>query len=98
VIERDDGIERELAVVHPLGEDDVIVPVRRLGADPGHVGPLARVDLGPSLEEHGLSALEFLRLRQRFEQDVEVTGLLFGQGKAEWAYWAVGGNGHMSAP
>jgi hypothetical protein len=33
--ERDDGVQGELAIVHALGEDDVIVAVRRLGADPG---------------------------------------------------------------
>ena len=60
VVERDDRIERELAVVHPLGENDVIIPVRRLCADSGRIGALARVDLGRRLEEDGLAVLEFL--------------------------------------
>lgn len=67
VIERDDGIQGELAVVHALGEDDVIVAVGRLGADPGHVGPLAGMELGRGLEEDGLAVLEFLAFRQGLE-------------------------------
>jgi len=42
VVERDDRIQAERAVVHALGEDDVIVAVGRLGADPGHVGAFAK--------------------------------------------------------
>ena len=67
MVERDDGIERKLAVVHPLGEDDVIVAVRRLGADPGHVGALAGVDLGWGFEEDGFAVLEFLAFWQGLE-------------------------------
>jgi hypothetical protein len=43
VVERDDGIERELAVAHALGEDDVPVPVWRFRADPRNVRSLALV-------------------------------------------------------
>lgn len=67
MVERDDRIQGELAVVHALGEDDVIVAVGRLGADPGHVGALAGIQLGRGLEEDGLAVLEFLAFRQGFE-------------------------------
>lgn len=64
VIERDDGIQGELAVVHAVGKDDMIVAVGRFGADPGHIGALARIQLGRGLEEDRLAVLEFLAFRQ----------------------------------
>jgi len=43
VIECDDGIEGELAVVHALRDDDVILAVGHVGANPGHVGAFAGI-------------------------------------------------------
>ena len=66
MVERDNVVQGELAIVRALGEDDVIVAVRRLSADPGHVGALAGIHLGGGLEEDGLAVLKFFALGQRF--------------------------------
>lgn len=65
MIERHDGVERELAVVHALGNYDVVVADGRLRADPGHVGALAGGQLGRGLREDGLAIFELLAFRQR---------------------------------
>lgn len=63
VIERNHGIQGELIVV----EDDVVVTVGRFSADPGHVGPLAGVQLGRGFGETSIAILELLALRQVLE-------------------------------
>lgn len=62
MIARYDGAQGELAVVHALGENGVIVTVRRLGADPGHVVAIVGIQL--AREEDGLAIVEFVAFLQ----------------------------------
>jgi hypothetical protein len=45
VLQRNEWIERKLAVVHALGDDDFLRAVHALFGEPGRVGALARVQL-----------------------------------------------------
>lgn len=64
----------------------MIVAVRRLSADPGHVGALAWVQFGWGFGENGLAILGLAELLQdRFQ----IAGLLVGEREAERAGGAV---------
>src|SRR5579871_2572819 len=100
--ERDDGVGRELRVVHPLGQDDLAGTIGAFAADPTDIASLAGIDLGRRLGGDEMAILMLRRARQGFQQRIERHSGAVGHGEAERALdGAVVGTqevGHGSAP
>jgi hypothetical protein len=85
VLESHQRVELEVGVVHAAADDDLVVAVDLLGADPRHVGALAVEQLGRRLGDDGVFEGAVLG-GQRLEDAFELEGLAVLHRQAEGAF------------
>ena len=89
MVQGDDGVQGELAVVHALGDDHFVVAVGGLRADPGNVPVLGLIggrDGRGGLEENLLAVFVFLVPGQGLKEAAQGQGLAVGHREAERAF------------